>query len=169
MVFRKAEEKDIPDMMGIIKDAVEFMRISGVNQWQDGYPNEDSIRGDIAAGVSYVMDDGGKIAAMEALIFEDEPSYGEIEGKWLNDEPYAVIHRSAVSGDRRGQGIAKLMFSKSEELCRKMGIKNIRIDTHRDNKAMQALLRSCGFEACGTIVVTSSESDKLRTGYQKVL
>lgn len=29
MVFRKAEEKDIPEMMGIIKDAVEFMRISG--------------------------------------------------------------------------------------------------------------------------------------------
>ena len=150
MVFRKAEEKDIPEMMGIIKDAVEFMRISGVNQWQDGYPNEDSIRGDIAAGVSYVMDDGGKIAAMEALIFEDEPSYGEIEGKWLNDEPYAVLHKVATRGLKRHMGEEILNYAFKHN-------KNVRIDTHEDNIPMQNLLTRHGFKHVGTIILKNGE------------
>ena len=168
MIFRKAEAKDVPAIVAIIDDGVRSLRDNGVNQWQDGYPNEEVIRADIDKGISYVVEDGGKVVATAAISFEPEPTYAKIDGAWVNDEPYAVVHRSAVSLSSRGKGYGKAIFDGAESLCRQRGVKNIRVDTHRDNMSMQALINSKDFTFCGIIEI-SSESDKLRNAYQKVL
>ena len=74
-----------------------------------------------------------------------DPTYREITGAWLSEEPYGVIHRLASSGEVRG--IARLVFGWCFEQ-----IPNIRVDTHADNQVMQSLLSRLGFVVCGTII-----------------
>jgi ribosomal protein S18 acetylase RimI-like enzyme len=84
----------------------------------------------------------------------------------LNENPYVVVHRIAVSDECRRKGIAKEILHYAEELCIEKGVSDIRIDTHCDNWAMRSLLKKMGYTHCGRITLTSGA---LREAYQKVL
>lgn len=94
MEFRKSTESDIDEIMKIIRQAQVFLRTLGVDQWQNNYPNAESIRSDVERGNSYVLLKNKKIAATAAISFDGEKTYGSIyEGQWVTDQAYAVLHR----------------------------------------------------------------------------
>ena len=151
--FRKTEYADIPAVMKLIRQAQEYMKAQGIDQWQDGYPNEGSIAMDIAKGYSYVMEENKKIIGTMAVLFDGEPTYDNIyDGAWkTTEEPYAAIHRVAVDAECKGRGIAVDMVEEVVKMCREKGIRSIKNDTHKDNKSMQRLQAKTGFEYCGII------------------
>ena len=101
----------------------------------------------------------GEVVAVFAFAIGNEPTYKTIyEGEWLNDEPYAYIHRIAVK--KHGMGIVDFCFSE----CFKMH-RNLKIDTHRDNIPMQKVLLRGGFQLCGVIYLESGDE---RLAYQKI-
>ena len=51
MIFRKTEKKDIAGILEIIESAKERMKNMGLDQWQNGYPNENSIMEDVDKGI----------------------------------------------------------------------------------------------------------------------
>ncbi len=135
------------------------MRESGnLKQWTDGYPSADVFRQDIEKGVSYVVEQDGKVAATFALIPGPDVTYANIyEGQWLNAEPYYVIHRIA---SRRGvRGVLKAVLDYAFQLTH-----NIRIDTHRDNAIMQHLMQKNHFQYCGIIYLLNGDE---RLAYQR--
>ncbi|WP_353166826.1 hypothetical protein [Empedobacter brevis] len=78
----------------------------GSEQWQNGYPNLDAVINDISKGFGYVIEnDNNLIIGYVAIINEIEAAYTQIEGKWLNEEPYIVIHRLAVAQDIKMKGL----------------------------------------------------------------
>lgn len=168
MIFRKGREEDIPAIIDVMEEGRAFLKSRGVVQWQDGFPHAGMIKNDVKNGVSYVIEEDGAILAMAAIIFEADPCYAEIDGAWLNDEPYGVLHRVAVSDKARGKGLGDMMFENAEKLALEKGFKNLRIDTHRDNKVMQKLIARKGFTYCGVVVMENGD-DRLRNGYQKIL
>ena len=44
----------------------------------------------------------GRIACVFYYAAEEDEDYKEINGKWLNEEPYGVVHRVASTGIVRG-------------------------------------------------------------------
>ncbi len=44
MEFRKAIESDIESIMKIIKQAQNYLREQGIDQWQNNYPNKWAIK-----------------------------------------------------------------------------------------------------------------------------
>lgn len=168
MKFRKTEEKDIPVVMEIINEAKEYFKNNNIDQWQNGYPNEESIKGDIIEGENYVLcDDEEKIIATCAISFRGEKNYLVIEeGNWLKDTEYAVIHRVAVKNTVKGKGISNIFVKEAEKMCHEKGIESIRIDTHKDNKSMQKLILKNGFVYCGIIYVADGSK---RLAYEKIL
>ena len=58
MKLRKAKHSDLAAIMAIINQAKAYFKSHGINQWQDGYPNEISIVNDIQRNESYVLDNG---------------------------------------------------------------------------------------------------------------
>lgn len=169
--LRLAQEGDLPRIMAIVGQAQAFLAANGVNQWQDGYPDETVMRGDIGAKNAYVLEVDGKICAIAAILFEDEPTYAAIyEGTWSTPEPYACIHRMAVDASCRGQGIADQMLRKVEESVRARGVESIRVDTHRDNHAMQRVLMRNGYKQCGVIYLArSKDKNTERLALEKLL
>ena len=47
MNFRKSEPKDVNRILEIIEMAKEELKKMKLNQWQNGYPNRNSIESDI--------------------------------------------------------------------------------------------------------------------------
>lgn len=163
--FRKAEMTDAAKVWEIIAQAIERRRRDGSTQWQDGYPNTTSIQNDITDGCGYVIEIGSEIAAYCALIFDIEPAYEKIEGKWHSDGPYAVIHRVAVSDAFAGQGLAKAVFKEAEKTVLQSGIKTIKVDTNFDNAAMLSILKSLGYQYRGEVYFRGSA----RQAFEKTL
>ena len=164
MKIRKSTMQDLNRIMEIYASAREFMARNGnPNQWGlTNWPPEALIRKDIAAGSSYVCENGeGKIIGTFFFVrgADIEPTYRKItEGAWLDDSPYGVVHRIASDGSEKGTGAFCLDWAYSR--CG-----HLRIDTHGDNIVMQNLLRKLGFVHCGTIYV--EEDDDPRLAYEK--
>ena len=158
MTIRRSAPSDLPAILAIYSHAREFMRSSGnPTQWSDSRPYESLVIADIEAGDSYVIKQGDKIIGVFALVIGEDPTYRNIDGEWLNAEPYGTIHRIASSGVAHG------VFAACLEFCFER-ISNLRIDTHENNAPMRHLLEKYGFKRCGTIWVDDGTP---RTAYQK--
>jgi len=160
MKLQKATIEDIQDIREIYSFAREFMRKTGnPNQWGSTSPAEELLIGDIANGNLYlVLSDENELLGSFAFIPGPDPTYAYIEdGAWLNVDEYYVIHRVASNGKAKG-----IMHFALEEGFKKT--KNIRIDTHEDNKVMQNLLAKEGFERCGIIYLANGDP---RIAFQK--
>ena len=159
-MIQKAELSQLPQLMAIYEKARIFMARSGnPDQWGTAYPPEEMIRQDIQDGKCYVNLSGDHIRAVFYFAVETDPTYGYIEGGWLNDAPYGVIHRIAV-GDS-GKGVAAECFAFAAQHC-----ENLRIDTHEKNIPMQRCLAKNGFTRCGIIYLEDGDP---RIAYQKVI
>ena len=155
---RNADMADLEQIMKIYRHAQDFMIQNGnPTQWGHTYPDVELIRSDIDQGICKVIYDEDGIHGVFALLEDADPTYADIEdGSWLNDEPYATIHR--VAGDGHVHGL----FRCAADHCK--GIyRNIRIDTHADNLNMQKLIEKNGFRKCGIIHV---EDGTPRIAYQ---
>jgi hypothetical protein len=160
MQIRKATEQDLNTIMEIYAHARRFMAQTGnPTQWSDSYPQESLIRQDIESGISYVCTgDGDEIEAVFMYAQMDDPTYRVIEdGAWKNDRPYGVLHRIASRGQVRGA--ASFCMQWCFDQCR-----NLKCDTHEDNKVMQHVLEKNGFERCGRIY---TEAGSPRIAFQK--
>lgn len=165
--LRRAQLQDLPAIMKIIDDAKELLKKNGSPQWQNGYPNQETFTQDIAMQTNWILINDNKVAATATLQLTPEPTYRNItQGQWQqSDEPYATIHRVAISSNYRGQGLSKLLFSNLLTVGQMQGIKNFRVDTHRSNKAMQHIAENFNFKKRGIIKV-NDQNDPERLAYE---
>lgn len=167
MKFRKTTLQDIDNVMKIINEAKEYLKKNTIDQWQNGYPNSDTIYTDIKNNSSYVLENENEILATSMVSFEEDKTYKDIyNGKWINNSDYAVIHRIAVSEKAKGTGIASIIIKKVENLSKENKVSSIRVDTHKDNISMQRLLEKNGFKYCGIIYL---EDGSERIAFEKLI
>lgn len=158
--------KHVNDVMVIINQAKDYFKRNSINQWQDGYPNEESITNDIKNNKSYILIDNNTVLGTMFFAIQDDPTYSYIEGKWLSDNDYAVIHRIAVNKNMKGNNLAFELVKYVIAQCNKKNINSIRIDTHKDNISMQKFLKKHNFVPCGTIYLENGDP---RIAFEKIL
>ncbi len=161
LIIRRSALEDIPQMQAIFTIARKFMTETGnPNQWEADYPGEPLLHEDIESGDSHVILKDNRIVATFLLRGGVDPTYNIIyDGKWLNDAPYATIHRIAGNGEVNG------IFHTAMQLAL-LHYSNIRIDTHRDNKIMQNAIKKEGFTYCG-IIHCRDGSERMAFQYTK--
>lgn len=146
-MIRRADTGDMDEILSIYDKARAFMRSHGNGgQWRNGYPRRELLEYDIEQGRLYVLYDDFGLYGVFMMLVGDDPTYAEIrEGSWFSDGEYAVLHRVASSGRRRGVLQEAVSFA--------LGFSPyIRIDTHALNAPMQSALMKLGFRRCGIIV-----------------
>ena len=169
--YRPATLDDMPDIMRIVEDARRSLKRFHVDQWQGEYPNEQVFLADMARGECFAVTHGGEVAAVFVLSTLGQENYAKItDGKWTADMPYCVLHRSAVSAKYRGSGMSEFMMKCVErQAAEGFGLRCIRVDTHRKNKAMQRLLRESGYRYRGNVLIDDAGHDPARQAYEKIL
>ncbi|HUH75315.1 MAG TPA: GNAT family N-acetyltransferase [Chitinophagales bacterium] len=165
MILRKALLSDQTIIWKILQHAIQQRKEDGSNQWQNGYPNPQTILDDIANGAAHVLTENEKIIAYVAIIFDIEPAYTIIEGEWLSDGEYVVVHRVAVSKEVKSKGIATHIFKMIEKLVIEQEIYSIKVDTNFDNIPMLKILDNLGYTYCGEVYFNHSP----RRAFEKVL
>ena len=165
--LRRAQLQDLTAIMKIIDDAKELLKKNGSPQWQNGYPDQETFTQDIVMQTNWILINDNKVVTTATLQLTPEPTYRNItQGQWQQpDEPYATIHRVAISSNYRGQGLSKLLFSNLLTVGQMQGIKNFRVDTHRSNKAMQHIAENFNFKKRGIIKV-NDQNDPERLAYE---
>ncbi len=152
MVIRPATKADLPAVLPVFEAAKAIMRADGNHdQWgAPGFPGDALLLRDIARGGGFVISSEAEgeveksIVAYFALLPSPEPTYDVIDGAWLTDGHYGVIHRIASYPEVHGIFSAVIDFAAAR-------YPHLRIDTHRDNRIMQHLIDMAGFTYCGVI------------------
>ncbi len=165
MNLRKATLSELAAIWDILQQAILQRKQDGSKQWQDGYPNEQTVRSDIDNGNAYVLVDNDLIVAYAAIIFDIEPAYTDIKGKWLTNGDYVVVHRVATSSAVKGKGIATHLFKLIEDLCIEQKTYSIRVDTNFDNVPMLKILNKLHYVYCGEVFFRGAS----RIAYEKVI
>ena len=157
--IRPATEADIPKILPVLEAAKAIMRSDGnLEQWAGDYPAAEHLRTDIGRDGGHVVLDGERIVAYFAFLPGPEPTYARIyDGEWTDDVlPYHVIHR--LGSLPEAHGIFRTVLDYGFSRCR-----NLRIDTHRDNRIMQHNILKYGFRYCGIIFLADGAE---RLAYQ---
>lgn len=159
-MIRLAEKADLNEIARVYNTARQFMQENGnATQWTDGYPKNELVLDDICRQQLYIYEETGRIHGVFMFQEGEDPTYAEIEGTWINEEPYSVIHRIASDGETKG--VFETCINYAKERC-----VNLRIDTHEDNKIMQHLIKKNGFQYCGVIYVEDG-SPRVAFHYKK--
>lgn len=163
----RAQEAQMDAAVEMIEMGRAYLKSQGIDQWQNGYPNQSSIEQDIAAEKGFFLTDGTELFAYLCMDMDGEPAYNNIKGNWLTDQDakYLVIHRLAFNEKFRGQGFSSAVFKLAEDFCIEHQIHSIRVDTDGDNKIMQHVMTKAGYTYCGTIWFAGSD----KVAFEKII
>ena len=114
MEIRLAFPNEVDAIMQVIEGAKKCLAEAGSTQWQNGYPDADTIIEDIISGQAYVALEEGELLAYAAVTKSPEklmkPFY---DGNWEGRESeYLVFHVSQLPSDVQGQGCCSDLFGR---------------------------------------------------------
>ncbi|WP_439424978.1 GNAT family N-acetyltransferase [Oenococcus alcoholitolerans] len=166
--LRKSTKEDLPEIKKIFDSARATLKSQDIDQWQNSYPNESHLVNDIDSDSAYILVYDQKIAATGSITYGEDQEYTQIKGQWQNgqNKDYAAIHRTAMSDEFRGKNLSKFLISNLITTAVDKGYRDIRIDTHPDNKAMQHVIESNGFKYSGDVWIIESGIRTKRFAYQ---
>ena len=170
MEFILAKAEHLEEMCRITSEAKAQLKRLGLDQWQKGYPSREVWEEDIKNQMAWLAVEDENVLGVFAFQTTPDVSYGEIDGKWLTDAPYASMHRVCVSDESKGKGVAGQMFAHGFSMAEKLGFGSVRIDTHPGNMPMQRALKKAGFVPGGTIILKGgSEDGDARIAFERIL
>lgn len=125
--FSVAEEKELQEIINIFYDAIEEMNKHNILQWDEVYPDKNTIENDIRNKELYVGKINSEIACVYVLNGKCDEEY--INGYWkYPNATYAVIHRMCVNPKFQNQGIGAVTLNHIEEKLKNEGVETIRLD-----------------------------------------
>ncbi|WP_300360505.1 GNAT family N-acetyltransferase [Fusobacterium sp.] len=154
MEIKIANKNNIKSILEIINQAKLYMKEINLNQWDETYPNTQTISYDIENDINYILVDNEKIIGTFVLIFGEDETYKNIEGSWKTNSSYGTLHRVAIHNDYKGKNLAKLILDFSMEKALEKNIHSLRIDTHQKNLSMKRFIEKSNFDYCGIIYVS---------------
>ena len=150
--IKEAKKEDLPQVKELIQWGRKRQIESGnLNQWGPDYPSMELLEKDLCEGTIYLCEHEGKVIGTFSLFTTPDPTYKKIvKGEWLNNQPYATIHRIATDGSVKGAGQYCIKWVQER-------FDNVRIDTHEDNAAMRHILEKLGFQEVGIIYLANGD------------
>ncbi|MDO5036991.1 MAG: DNA/RNA nuclease SfsA [Tissierellia bacterium] len=164
--IKETGDQEEEAVLAIYREAQEGLKEAGVDQWQKGYPNKESLDLDRKKNQSFVFLDQGEVLATAALCRGEEPSYRKIQGAWAHQEPYLTIHRIGLKRACWGKKQGRRLMETIIDYAMARGIFYLRVDTHKDNQRMRRLVEASGFSYAGLIQL---EDGAYRLAYERKL
>ena len=120
----------------------------GPADWNEYYPNEDTIEFDLSRNALFVMKNHmGQIIA--AISIDKDEAVDEL-ACWNKElTPSAEFSRLCVRKDMQKQGIAREMMEYVFEILRKQGKRSVHILVKTGHKAALSLYTAAGFKKVG--------------------
>ena len=150
MIIRKANKKDLENIMKMYKSCVTGMLANDIDQWDDTYPNTEIISEDLNAGTYYVSEIDGTIIGGINIDRNQDDTYLALEWEDKSDS-FLVVHRLGVKEEFWNKKIGKDLMLFTEDLVIEKGLKSIRLDTYSGNPKAMEFYRRLGYTELGSI------------------
>jgi len=146
----KIKLENVSEVMSLIKEAIAEMESHNIYQWDEVYPDYNTILTDIQAETMFGVFKNEELAGIVVLNKEQSPEYSSIKWESDNANPL-VMHRLCVRPKFQRQGIAKLLLNFSEQLAVDSNCKSIRLDAFYGNQFALNLYGNNGYKKKGTV------------------
>lgn len=149
--FRLANIEDLPDVLRLFKHAVSDMCVRGIQQWDEFYPTEQLLRGDIESRQMYVLVCDGIIVS--AAVINEKQDEGYETADWTyKEEKVAVLHRVCVSPVQQNRGFGKETVLFAEKVMKDGGYTAVRLDAFSQNASALKLYEGLGYTRAGEVM-----------------
>ncbi|WP_017473817.1 GNAT family N-acetyltransferase [Amphibacillus jilinensis] len=143
-MIRKANPKDIDNIMSMVKLVVEIMHAQGSQQWDETYPTAKDYQKDLGRDELYVFEEEGIIYGVCTISKRGHQEYPLIN--WSSQQPALTIKRLAISPNYQGKGVANQFFQFAENLAKSLGRYALNTDTFAHNQFAQRLFQRQGYQ-----------------------
>jgi len=150
MNITAAVPKEINKIKTLVQSIIKDMQNSGSDQWDEFYPDIQTITDDLKKNSLYVLRDGEKYIGMVVLNEKQDNEYKTVNWSGGNDS-VLVIHRLCVHPDWRGKGLANRLMDFAEDYAAINGFKSIRLDAYSVNPAAVGLYNKRGYRKVGHV------------------
>lgn len=134
------------EVLDIVKN---HMIQQGLDQWDEHYPNQDTLTSDLHKQQAYIYLEHGKILAYMVLNEEYDIEYDDLV--WSTKTPFLVIHRLFVHPIAQGKGISSQMILYAEQYAKEHLYHSIRFDAYSLNNTANTVYLKKGYSHVGTV------------------
>lgn len=145
--FHLAEPGELKEIFALFCAAIAEMEKDGIPQWDEVYPDEQTLRLDIERKQLYAATQKGHIAAVFVLNDEFDPQYAN--GVWEVADRYLILHRLCVHPTFQHGGMGKKTVQAAEQQAKQLGAKAIRLDAFKQNPYALRLYEKMGYRIAG--------------------
>jgi len=158
MTIRKAYKEDLIKIMKMYESCVAGMIKNGIDQWDDTYPDTQTIAQDLENQTYYVAEDKEVIVGGINIDKNQDLTYLDVNWQDISNQ-FLVVHRLGVKEKNWGDGIGKDLMIFTEKLVMEKDLKSIRLDTYSGNpKAMEFYIR-LGYRELGAIYLKLDKNE----------
>jgi len=151
VLVRRAHKDDLPRLLELLRICVAHMLSAGIDQWDDLYPSEATLRADVAAGTLYIAaTPGHPVAGAFVVDQRQEPEYAGVAWR-LEGRDVGVVHRLMVDPRCQRRGLGRHLMAFAELAARRLGCAAIRLDAFTGNAASLRLYQTLGYEDVGQV------------------
>ncbi len=149
-MIRRLNKEEIAAGFEVIDASRRKMIVEGISQWNEKYPNLETIANDVAKREIYGFITNEKVAGIIVLNQYQDEQYLEIEWKY-NEGKIGVVHRLAVHPNFQNQGIAGKLMHFAEEYFASNQFASIRLDAFSENPIALSFYEKRGYERRGMV------------------
>ena len=158
MRIRKAKISDLGNIMIMYKSCVKGMIANGIDQWDDTYPDIETINQDLEKQNYYVVEEKGEIIGGINIDQNQDKTYLDIDWEDKSDS-FLVVHRLGVKEEFWNKKIGENLMLFTENLVAEKGLRSIRLDTYSGNpKAIKFYIR-LGYRELGSINLKPNKNE----------
>ena len=145
------EIHEIDEIIALTKACGLNLRQNGIDQWDENYPDRNSIQLDLETRTLFTYREGIEILGIVVLNERQDEEYSGINWSTSEAAKNLVVHRLAVRPDQQGKGIAKKLMDFSEKYALEKGYASIRLDTYSQNPRNQRFYINRGYTDLGPV------------------
>jgi ribosomal protein S18 acetylase RimI-like enzyme len=145
-MIRKGTIDDLVRLDALARTVANGLHADGIEQWSDQYPAKKDFADDIGKQGLWVEEENGTVVGSLSLLPDCDEVYRILT--WPPGDAW-VIHRIMVDPAYRRRGIGTRLMEHAIHQTKAAGLTGIKVDTHPDNRRMQAFLESFGFFKVG--------------------
>ncbi len=142
MVFREAEKCEAATVADLYRSVTGLPFCT----WDETYPGEEEIRGDLEAGTLFVLEEEGEVIGAISIVPENEL---DEQPCWKETKNAGEFARVVIRPDHQHEGLSRYLVDGVIREFRKRGAAAVHLSVAKINTPAQRLYRSAGFEFCG--------------------
>lgn len=150
-MIKVGKDEEIATILELTRACGRHLRDQGIDQWDELYPDIDSLRLDVETNTLFVYYESNKLIAMVVLNEKQDDEYSAIPWNTSEQQRNLVVHRLAVHPSAQERGIARKLMDFAEDYARKMNYDAIRLDTFSLNPRNQIFYQNRGYTELGKV------------------